>query len=264
MALTLRNKKQVKEEAGLMFYKKIVLTAVLAISTGVASAAINYPPAVPTTDLEAFFGTASGGISAISPGDGTYIDSATEGSGIKDSFGFVIGDVISFDYNFMTDELPPDFVNDYAFVSIGGQVSLLDHVLGSPTSASDYYYRETGYKSFSYLSPVTGILDFGIGIVDVADNVVDSALLIDNIRVTRDSSTVYEDGFEVFDPEAIGDVSTGEWFNNIQPTEGYYQTLITTASGVAPVPLPPAAWLLFSGIAVLMGFGKSQRSRKPI
>jgi len=239
-----------------MFNKKIISVAILSALMSTGSAAANYPPAVPVADLEAFFGMASGAISSINPGDGIYVDSPIEGSGIKDSFGFEIGDIISFDYNFMTDEVVPDYVNDYAFVAIGGQVALLDHVLGSTPSVSYPYERETGYMSFSYAAPVAGILDFGVGIVDVADGVVDSALLIDNIKVTRGGFVEYAEGFEIFDPEGIGDVSTGGDFYGIQPTEGSYQTLITTAPDMAPVPLPPAAWLLFSGVAALMGFGR--------
>jgi len=238
-----------------MLCKRIMLAAVLGVSTGSASAAIDYFPAVPVAELETFFGMAPGAISAIAPPP--YYDPAIEGAGIKDSFGFVAGDIISFDYNFMTDELPPDSADDYAFVSIGGDVTLLNHVLGSPLSASYPYELETGYLSFSYAAPITGVLDFGIGIVDAYDDVVDSALLIDNIKVMRGTSEVYRNGFEDFDPlgTGIGDVAIGPDFNGIGPTEGVYQALISTAA----VPLPPAVWLLFSGVAALMGLSRHQR-----
>ncbi len=242
-----------------MFNKKTIFVAVLGTLISTTSVAA-YPPAVPVTDLETFFGMAPGAISTVNPGAGIYLDPPVEGSGIKDSFGFVIGDVISFDYNFMTTEYPDDFINDYAFVSIGGQVALLDHVLGSPLSVStDPNVLESGYKSFSFLAASTGVFDFGVGIVDVADAVGDSALLIDNIKVTRGSNLAYMDGFEIADPASIGDVEA-LWggFNGNLPTEGEYQMLITTAPGMAPVPLPPAIWLLFSGVAALMGFSRSQ------
>ena len=238
-----------------MFCRKTILAVVLSVLTGSASA---YAPAVPVADLELFLGVAPGAISAISPGP----DSAIEGSAIRDSFGFVVNDVISFDYNFMTDEVPPvDYVNDYAFVSIGGQVTLLDHVLRTPPLlASSPYYLETGNQTFSFLAPSTGYFNFGIGVVDVADGVVDSALLIDNIQITRAGNVEYLEGFEVFDPISIGDVEAGGAFFGRLPTEGNYQTLITTAPSVAPVPLPPAAWLLFSGVAALMGLSRKQRN----
>jgi len=244
-----------------MFYKKIILAVALGASMSSASAA-DYYPAVPVADLEAFFGMPSGEISSINPGDGIYIDPPIEGSGLVDTFNFVAGDLISFDYNFMTDEVGPNLVNDYAFVSIGGQIALLDHVLGSPSHVSDYYYRETGYLSFSYSAPFGGELDFGVGIVDVGDGVTDSALLIDNIQVKRNSVEVFRNGFELTDPlsYAIGDAEmilgdTGLW-----PTEGDYQAIITTAPSVAHVPLPPAVWLLFSGVAALMSFGRVRQA----
>ncbi len=237
-----------------MLCKRIMLAAVLGVSMSSASAAVDYFPAVPVAELEAFFGTAPGAISAITPPP--YYDPAVEGSGIKDSFGFAVGDVISFDYNFMTDELSPDLADDYAFVSIGGHVALLDHVLGSPASVSYPYELETGYLSFSLEVLETGTLDFGIGIVDAYDGMVDSALLIDNIKVMRGASEVYRNGFEDFDPlgAGIGDVAIGSDFFDMMPTEGSYQALISTAA----VPLPPAVWLLFSGIAALMGLSRHQ------
>ncbi len=238
--------------------KKIAFAVLLSISMGSASAAVDYYSAVPVADLETFFGATPGAITAASADPG--YDPAFEGAGIKDSFGFIAGDIVSFDYNFMTDELSPDLADDYAFVSIGGNITRLDHVLGSmlyETSHPDNYYLETGYLSFAYTALETGTLDFGIGIVDAFDEVVDSALLIDNIKITRGTTEVYRNGFEDFDPlgMAIGDVAIGPDFLNIGPTEGSYQALITTAS----VPLPPAVWLLFSGFIAVIGFSRHQR-----
>jgi len=240
-----------------MFSKKAIFAAILGVSMSSASMAVDYP-AVPVADLEAFFGTTPGAISTVTPS----IDLPIEGSAIRDSFGFQAGDIISFDYNFMTDEVPPtDFVDDYAFVSINGQASLLDHVLGSPLLASYPYYRETGYLTATFDVLSTGAFDFGIGIVDVADGMVDSALLVDNIQVIRDSNVVFGIYFEdpFLDPYVIGDVAFGGDYFGKTPTEGFYQALITTAPDVAPVPLPPAAWLLFSGIAALTGFSRRKR-----
>jgi len=243
-----------------MFYKTVLAVA-LSISMSSANAAF---PSVPVSDLETFFGMAPGAISTVNPGAAPYLDPPVEGSGIKDSFDFVINDTISFDYNFMTTEHPADLINDYAFISVGGQIALLDHVLGSPLSAiSDPAVLQTGYMPFSFTASASGVFDFGIGIVDVGDAVGDSALLIDNIRVTRNSNVEYVDSFEIYDPLGIGDVEAlwGDFYGNA-PTDGEYQVLITTAPGMAPVPLPPAVWLFFSGIAALMGFGQPQCSGK--
>ncbi len=239
-----------------MRYKKTVLAALLSVSVGSASAATDYYSAVPVAELEAFFGTAPGAITAASADPG--YDPAFEGSGIKDSFGFVAGDILSFDYNFMTDELLPELADDYAFVSVGGYVTRLDHVLGSnPLSASYPYEWATGYLSVSYTAQSTGTLDFGIGIVDAFDEFIDSALLIDNIRIMRDGSEVYKNGFENMDPlvMGIGDVSIGPDYFGIGPTEDATQLLMSTTA----VPLPPAVWLLFSGFVALVGFSRHRR-----
>ncbi|GEM_PF-4910660 len=239
-----------------MLYKKTALAALLSISMGTASAAVDYYSAVPVAELEAFFGTTPGAITAASADPG--FDPAFEGSGIRDSFGFMAGDTISFDYNFMTDELLPELADDYAFVSVGGSITRLDHVLGSnPLSASYPYEQETGYLSFSHTTLETGTLDFGIGIVDAFDEFIDSGLLIDNIKIMRGGSEVYSNGFEDIDPlvMGIGDISMGSDFFGIAPTEGNLQLLMSTTA----VPLPPAVWLLFSGLAALMGFSRHRR-----
>ncbi len=244
-----------------MFYKKIAAAALLSLSMGPAGAATGYYyPAVSAADLESFFGLAPDAITSVS-GDPS-IDPAFEGSGIKETFSFVAGDVISFDYNFMTDEQPPevsdDYADDYAFVTVGSHIERLNHVLGSdPFSASYPYARETGYLSFSYTAPQSGTLDFGIGIVDAFDELYDSALLIDNLKIVRDGSEVYANGFEALDPLVMmmGDVSIGVDYHGIISPTGDNQLLIATTA----VPLPPAVWLLLSGMVALMGFSRHRR-----
>lgn len=240
-----------------MFYKKLILSAALGVAANVAVSA----PSVPAGDLEAFFGAVPGAISTVSPSPSEG-PAAIEGSGIRDSFEFIAGDILSFDYNFLTNERPDWGVDDYAFVSFGGEVYFLDHAQntasGYYSASATPYNEETGYKSFSFLVPGVPVFNFGVGIVDATDDMVDSALLIDNVMVMRDGGMLYFNGFETGPGgDWIGDFSIVDGFFGAGPTEGSLQALITTATN--PVPLPPAVWLLFTGIGALLGFGRRKR-----
>jgi len=70
-----------------------------------------------------------------------------------DTFTFLAGDRISFDFNFLTNELgrSPSHENDYAFVSVSGldYVAHIAHVNGGFLSPSATpYLHETGYMTF--------------------------------------------------------------------------------------------------------------------
>ncbi len=243
-----------------MYFKQIVLGSVIGLTTNMAVAAL--PAAVPASDLEIFFGAATGSISAISPST----DPAIEGSGILSSFEFVAGDMFSFDYNFLTNERPDQDVDDFAFGSFGGVLSLLDHSW-NPTPdhfvpSLTPYNEETGYINISFEIPTGGIFDFGLGIVDASDSEFDSALLVDNVKVIRGTDTVFFDSFEPTMGSTIGDVTiVGDFFGNL-PTDGSFQALITTApdSELAPVPLPAAVWFMLTGLGALSGFGRKKHS----
>ncbi len=237
-----------------MFCRKLILGAVMGMSMNAVNAA-GFVPSVPVADLELFFGAAPGAISAISPS----ADPATEGSGIiiTDSFSFQAGDILSFDYNFMTNERPGG-LDDYAFVSFGGNLSFLDHA--QDTAPGYYvpsvapYQEETGYKNFSYIAPATGIFEFGVGVVDAWDEWVETGLLIDNFTVIRNDAEVHSNSFETGELVGIGDASIVDVFFGTPPTDGGFQVLVTTAP--SPVPLPPAVWLLFSGMGALLAFSR--------
>ena len=100
----------------MVFYKKLLLGTILSIAVGTANAALS----VPVSNLESFLGiTTSGLIDAAKP---SGANSPTEGSAVKDSFAFQAGDIITFDYNFLTNELgrSSSHEDDYAFVTLTG------------------------------------------------------------------------------------------------------------------------------------------------
>jgi hypothetical protein len=132
--------------------------------------------AAPAASLEAFLGLPPG---SLSP--------AFEGSAIKQTFMANAGEVLRFDYNFLTTEGQN---NDFAFVSLSTLATLadttsgpfqnsavvLDPIFGDPT-------RETGFRSFHYAVPAAGTYTLGIGVADLADEFIPSGLLVDHARL---------------------------------------------------------------------------------
>jgi hypothetical protein len=111
----------------------------------------------------------------VSSNDPTYINSletflslnsgdlgldATEGSAIKKAFNVLAGDVLSFDYSFLTYD---NLSSDRAFVTISNSVIPL-----------------TGSSLFSYTFATSGIYNLGIGVIDVDDNFGSSILSVTN------------------------------------------------------------------------------------
>jgi hypothetical protein len=134
-------------------------------------------PTVPDFSLEAFLGLAPGSLDNLGNGN------ATDGSAIRQTFLAEAGDILSFDWNFLTNEGTPSFFNDFSFVSL----SVLSE-LGDTTSifmnSLTPFNQETGFQTFSFTIPTTGTYTLGLGVTDVADNVVDSGLLVDNVKLT--------------------------------------------------------------------------------
>jgi hypothetical protein len=138
--------------------------------------------AVSASELEIFLQLPSGRLDEIGTGP------AIEGSAIKRTFAANAGDVLSFDWNFLTNEYtildepdspPTDYNNDFAFVSITEVSQLSDTFSMFIFSISDYM-SETGFDTFFFPITTTGAFSLGIGVVDVGDEEIPSALLIDN------------------------------------------------------------------------------------
>ena len=138
--------------------------------------------AVPAADLETFLGLLSGSLDDIST------DTVIEGSALKKTFTAKAGDVVSFDWNFLTDEntnldepdFPPNLgANDLAFVTIVPLSLLADTFWTFSLSPTDFA-AETGFDTFSFTIPITATYTLGIGVVDVGDAKTPSRLLVDN------------------------------------------------------------------------------------
>ncbi|NES78415.1 MULTISPECIES: trypsin-like serine protease [unclassified Okeania] len=158
---------------------------------------INDTLAVPANEVEEFLGLAPESLTNLSPD----VEFVTQASAIKQTFQAKAGDILTFDFNFLTDEfLAPEFdfdpLNDFSFVSLSSDV--LDHpfleiladvfsdtFVDSPTA----FEQETGYQNFSIEIPETGIYTLGLGVTDADAFGLISALSVDNVTLTASAST---------------------------------------------------------------------------
>lgn len=138
--------------------------------------------AVSVAAAEAFLGLAGGSI----PAGGTTGDV----SAVKLTLSLGVGDVVSFDYKFLTSATGVDG-QDFAFYTLqlgSGTPSLVpfadvgDTTFGSLTPIFD---SETATQTVT-LAPAStaGTYTLGLGVSDLLDDVIQSGVLIDNVTVT--------------------------------------------------------------------------------
>ncbi|AFY73356.1 hypothetical protein Syn7502_01257 [Synechococcus sp. PCC 7502] len=147
---------------------------------------------VPATD--AFFSTTLQDFLGLSATSLDTSDFAYEGSALKFTFNANGGDKLTFDYNFLTNDL----LNiDYSFLLVNGSVITLADVSNALNSSS-FFANETGTTPFSYTFTKSGTYTVGLGVVDIGDNNVTSALKISNAELVTTTAVPFE-----FDP-ALG------------------------------------------------------------
>ena len=155
------------------------------INTGVSDAG----GSVADSDLEEFLDLSPGSLDNLIDGD------AFDGSAIKQTVELEAGDVVSFDWNFLTNEgVPSDTFNDTAFLSGGGFTFELASTESDFVDAPDVdeYSQQTGSQTLTFSVGTAGTFNFGFGAVDVGDDIVDSGLVIDNLTVQSASSGAAE------------------------------------------------------------------------
>jgi hypothetical protein len=128
---------------------------------------------------------------------------ATQGSAIRQTFTANAGDILTFDWNFLTNEtaLFPS-LNDFSFVSISSLSALASTKFppADPFSMTQLF-QETGFQPFSFTIPTTGTYTLGIGVTDWRDTTKDSVLLVDNVQfasVPEPTSALAVLGFGAF------------------------------------------------------------------
>lgn len=136
-------------------------------------------------NLESFLGLSGGSLTN---------SGVTEGSAIKQTFVANAGDVLTFQWNFLTDLDPSESnYDDFAFFTLSDRLNpLADTSNATNTNFFTRLAKETGYQSSSYKIMTAGTYVLGFGVVDVGDSTVNSALLVDKIKLSNASTSVPE------------------------------------------------------------------------
>lgn len=144
--------------------------------------------AVSDAELETFLGLGANTLDLLV--DTNDLAGAVEGSAIKQTFAASAGQVLSFDWNFLTSELTPvSDTNDTAFWTLipGGAFKLADTFSAFVASLTPLD-EETGFEHVQFVIPAAGVYTLGFGVVDVADGALGSVLLVDNVQLVPEPS----------------------------------------------------------------------------
>ena len=140
------------------------------------------------SDLEEFLDLAPGSLDGLTGGD------AFEGSAIKQTFTAEAGDIVSFDWNFLTNEnTPATTFNDTAFFNVDGFTFELADTGSTFVDAADVdeFNEQTGNQTLTFAISTAGTYTIGFGVVDVGDAIVDSALAIDNVATASSGISAF-------------------------------------------------------------------------
>ncbi|NET85642.1 MAG: hypothetical protein F6J94_28240 [Moorea sp. SIO1F2] len=102
-----------------------------------------------------------------------------------------LGDSLTFDWNFLTNEDVGDqaIVADFAFVCLSSPKSQIVYELANPilgvfSQAPNNFYNQTGFKAFTHTFTTAGTYSLGFGVVNELSNQTQSGLIIDNVQLT--------------------------------------------------------------------------------
>ncbi|MBD9357792.1 PEP-CTERM sorting domain-containing protein [Methylomonas albis] len=116
---------------------------------------------------------------------------AFEGTGIGQSFTANAGDILSFSWDFLTDQANQVEFNDFAFAVLDGNLISLTNTASLLKTSNSPFLLETGYAGFSQILSA-GNHSLSFAIVDVGDGLATSGLLIDNVSLSATPTTVPE------------------------------------------------------------------------
>ena len=185
---------------------------------------------VEESDLSEFLGLTSGSLDTLLDGD------ATEGSGIKQTFTAQAGDIVEFDYTLLTNEATPNGIfNDSAFFSLGkssddssGVKFALEIADTSDPTFSDKsvegYSEATDTKTIKVALSEAGTYELGFGIVDLSDTIVDSGILVDDVKLISTGVAPFSSTNDGTQTETDGTITSDVDFtfgnNGFEPVSG--------------------------------------------
>jgi len=123
-------------------------------------------------------------VDALDPDAGSLVF-AFEGSALKQTFTVGAGDVIFFQWQFLTN----DPLADYAYVVINGTKINLGQASLASTSSSPFAFESAVNTFSSQAFPSAQTVDFVVGVVDVNDFNGTTALQFDNVQIVPEPSS---------------------------------------------------------------------------
>lgn len=138
---------------------------------------------VPLSDLETFLGPLNLSLNSLGNGD------VVRGTAIKQTFTALAGDVLTLDWNFLTNEreFGEASLNDFAFYTLSNSATELADT-GYPNGTGSGFVaslppfsNQTGLRSASIPIPSSGTYTLALGVVDVDFANVNSGLVVDNV-----------------------------------------------------------------------------------
>ncbi len=147
-----------------------------------------------------------------------------EGSALRTTVKVAAGNVLTFDWNFLSDEPIDGEFNDYSFFGVDGVVveladlsANLSELVQSQT-ADPAFEVATGYRTLSHTFETDGAVALTLGVVDVNDAQVDSTLVIDNLLLTSPTADapvaeVPASDIPIADPSALDLAAPNLWTN---------------------------------------------------
>jgi hypothetical protein len=175
----------------------------LATTFQFSSSAVEPPLQVGVVDgLEDFLGIPLDNPSIFDDPNDPVGGAALEGSVLKQNITVQAGDVLTLDWNFVSNDDANVQFPDYAFILIStlgdlGTVTYNDlYTLSDatlPLPPSNPFAYQTGYLPFTYTFPTSGTYLLGVGgVVDINDFDGNSGVLVDNVVITSSSSQIPE------------------------------------------------------------------------
>jgi hypothetical protein len=109
---------------------------------------------------------------------------AYEGSALKTTVKVGVGDTLTFQGKFFTNETAASIgpFNDYAFLLVAGEVIKLTDVTEA-TISSSFFVSETAEQTYTYQFTTAGTYTLGLGVIDLTDYPLTSAMNIRNISL---------------------------------------------------------------------------------